>query len=131
MQSLAEHIKAKRIEQRLTKVELAKILDSRPITLWTWERKGKQPAPRLMKNIIKWLGYVPPLGVDEKTLSGKLYLYRMINGLTQQQVASTLKIDRWFITKIENKQEIDHIYIQKVQDFISSVDLSKMYNSTV
>ena len=113
--NLGEAIKGKRLDMKLTKVELAKLLKVSPLTIGTWENSNKIPVPRLLQRIISWLGYIPPLGVDKNTLGGQLYTYRCKHGLTQKDVASALGIDKWIITKIENNIEIEVKYLEKIK----------------
>lgn len=97
---------------------MAKILNVNVMSVSGWEFGYKKPVPKMMKKIIEFLGYIPPLGIDEKTLGGKLFTYRMVNGLTQSEVALTLKIDHWAICKIENNQKIDERYRTKIKSFL-------------
>ncbi|MBV7270076.1 helix-turn-helix domain-containing protein [Winogradskyella luteola] len=115
---MADAIKAKRLDLKLTKVELAKILEVSPLTISTWENINKQPVPRMMKKIIVWLGYVPHLDVDMSTLGGQLYIYRCKHGLTQKDIAIELQIDRWAVTKVEKGIEIETNHINKLRRLI-------------
>jgi len=119
LNTIYDHIKARRIDRGLSKVELAKILDISPLTIGSWENHHKHLIPRMRKKIIDWLGYVPPLGVDENSLGGRLYIYRSINGLNQKDISKMLKMDRSAITKIESNRDVLLNYTQKVESFIS------------
>lgn len=119
LNTLADHIKAKRLKYRLTKTQLGVILGVKAQTIWTWEEEGKTPWPKLMKRIVAWLGYVPMIGIDENTLGGQLYKYRMIHGLIQNEVALMLKIDCWAIPKIERGDWIKPMYREKIEELLS------------
>ncbi|GGG25452.1 hypothetical protein GCM10011344_27640 [Dokdonia pacifica] len=120
LDTIYDHIKARRIDRGLSKVELAKILDVNPLTIGTWENHHKHLIPRMRKKIINWLGYVPPLGVDENTLWGRLYIYRSIHGLTQKNISDTLKIDSSSITKIEKNEDVNPSYYKKIKELIEN-----------
>ena len=117
--TLADHIKAKRLDLKLSKIDLAKLLKINPLTIGTWENSNKKPVPRMMKKIIDFLEYTPPLGVDKKTFGGQLYIYRCKNGLTQKDIATELKMDRWAVTKIENNETVEKKYKLKIERFLS------------
>nr|WP_321237245.1 helix-turn-helix transcriptional regulator [uncultured Psychroserpens sp.] len=116
LNTLSEHIKATRLDRKLSKVDVSKILDVSPLTIGNWENSNKKPVPRMMKKIIEWLGYVPSLGIDKNTLGGQLFIYRMKNGLTQLDVSTALKIDRHIVTKCEQGYEVKNIYVQKIRE---------------
>lgn len=118
--TLAEHLKAKRMDLRLSKSSFAKLLRINPMTISLWENSDRKPAPRMMKKIIAFLGYIPPLGIKENTLAYELYKYRCINGVTQKDIALQLKIDRSAVTKIENNTHIEIQYIRKIETFLNS-----------
>lgn len=73
----------------------------------------------MMKKIIDWLGYVPPLGVDKDTLGGQLYIHRCKHGLRQKDISDELQIDRWAVTKIENNIEVDDYYTNKISEYLA------------
>ncbi len=71
-----------------------------------------------MKKIIDWLGYVPPLGVDNTTLGGKLYEYRMKFRLTQKDISLDLKMDNFRIVNIENGKALKTKNIEKIRTLL-------------
>ena len=120
LKTLADHIKAKRMDLQLSKIDLAKLLQVNSYTIATWENSEKKPVPRMMKKIIEFLGYLPPLEVDSKTLGGQLYTYRCIFGFKQKDIALQLKIDRSAVTKIENNNEVEIQYQRKIEALLNS-----------
>jgi len=71
-----------------------------------------------MKKIIEWLGYVPPLGVNHKTIGGRLFIYRCTHGLGQKDIAQMLRITNVNVVRIERNELIEPFYCQKVEDLI-------------
>jgi len=119
VKNIGDAIKKKRLDLKLTKVELAKILNISPATIKTWENQSKRPVPRMMKCIINWLEHIPPLGVNDDNLSGQLYIYRMMHGKTQTEIARELSIDNNVIAKIERRGKVNSIYIEKIDKLIN------------
>jgi hypothetical protein len=74
----------------------------------------------MMKKIIEFLGYVPPLTLYDLTLGGQLYTYRCIYGLKQKDIALQLKMDDSAVTKIENNIKVESKYIRKIEVFLNS-----------
>lgn len=118
--TLAEAIKKKRIDMRLPKTEIARILGVRPDTIWNWEDRGKLPNAKPLKRIIEWLGYVPPLGVDPSTLGGQLFIYRAKKGYTQLDIAKALRITSWIVCNIENGKKVEPVYLRRVKEFLNT-----------
>lgn len=118
IQSLSDAIQAKRMDLKLSKAQLAKTLRVSPQTLNSWGKGNKTPIPKTMKRIIKFLDYVPPLGIEKNTLAYELYKYRCIHGLTQHEIALILKMDIYAVTRIENNEKVSPRYIERVQNFI-------------
>jgi len=118
--TFANHIKARRLERELSKVDLAKILNVSHKTIWEWEDRGKRPFAPMMKKIIEWLGYVPPLDVNPESLGGRLFIYRCIHGLGQKEMAQMLRITSLNVVKIERNELDEPFYCQKVEDLINN-----------
>jgi len=123
--NLAEAIKKKRMDLKLSKVELAQILNVTPQSIGFYEHERKKPLLYILKRILDWLEYVPPLGVDETTLGGQLFIYRIQNGYRQKDISNALKMDRWAITKIENDEEVKPMYIEKVRRLLEVENKTK------
>ena len=109
------------MDLRLPKTELGRIFSVNANTIWQWEDRGKKPHPKSMKKIIDWLGYIPPLGADESTLGGQLYLYRMKNGYSQDDISFLLGINHVFIMNIEKGKCIKTKYIEEVRAFLLTI----------
>ena len=118
LNTLADCILAKRLDLRLSKTDMAKILNVNVMSISGWEHGYKKPVPKMMKKVIEFLGYIPPLDIDKNTIGGKLFTYRMVNGFTQSEIALLLKIDNWAICKIENNQKVDKRYIMKIEELL-------------
>ena len=118
LKTLADCLLARRLDLRLSKTDMAKLLGVNVMSISGWEFGYKKPVPKMMKKVIEFLGYMPPFKIDKNTLGGKLFRYRMRNGLKQSQVSIQLKMDASAICKIENNQKVDERYIIKVKSFL-------------
>jgi DNA-binding transcriptional regulator YiaG len=58
-QTLAEHIKRRRLELGLTRKQAAERLSVDPLSVSTWETGRRQPLIRSMPAILEFLGYDP------------------------------------------------------------------------
>jgi DNA-binding transcriptional regulator YiaG len=60
-QTLAEHIRRKRVSLGMSQQGLAAELDVDPFTLSAWERGESKPRPWNRRRILDWLGFAPGL----------------------------------------------------------------------
>jgi ribosome-binding protein aMBF1 (putative translation factor) len=58
-QTLAEHIRRKRVSLGMSQQGLAAELDVDPFTLSAWERGESKPRPWNRRRILDWLGFDP------------------------------------------------------------------------
>jgi len=119
--NLGDAIKKKRMDLKLSKVELGQVLNVTPESIGFYERNEKKPLLHILKRILDWLGYIPPLGADRNTIGGQLYIYRIQKGLTQKEVARRLRIDNTVIWKIENNQYINPKCLEKFKALYSKI----------
>ena len=71
-----EHIKRKRLLERLTQEQAGLIMAVDPYTVLNWEKSKTTPSPKDFPGIIRFLGYMPlPQPV---TLAERLYYVRCI-----------------------------------------------------
>ena len=99
-QSLGEHIRKRRLEQNLFQSEVAHIIGVEETSIYNWESNRSNPSVKYIPKIIKFLGYIPNI-FPNKTLGEKLIYYRMVNGLSQKEMAMRLEIDQGTLSKYE------------------------------
>jgi len=90
--TIGEHIRKKRMEQRLFQTDLARLLKVTPDCITYWENKRSEPQIQYYPQIVKFLGYYP-FDLDLTTFMGRLKAYRYVNGLSQKQFATLMNID--------------------------------------
>jgi len=57
-QTIGEHIRKKRMDNRLMQSEVANIIGVSEESIWNWENRT-QPHMRYLPKITKFLGYIP------------------------------------------------------------------------
>src|SRR5262249_18258953 len=85
LETLGDHIKARRLEVGLFQRQVADELGTDETTLFRWERNTARPQIRYLPRILKFLGYDPfPVPVS---LADKLRADRRTLGITQKAFA--------------------------------------------
>jgi transcriptional regulator with XRE-family HTH domain len=109
-QTLADHLKRKRLKLGLSQKELGKLLGADRTTIRNWERWRTSPALNYIPKIIEFLGYLPPQ-LKAETLTEKIKLFRKLFGLSQKDLAKILRVDpstiwRWEKGKGQPSQKL-------------------------
>jgi DNA-binding XRE family transcriptional regulator len=90
--TLGQHLKQKRIQDKLRQHDVATLIAVANFTYMTWEKDQATPFPRYYPKIIEWLGYNPL--PEPQTEGGRLRRERLTLGLTSSQMADRLGIDQ-------------------------------------
>ena len=69
--------------------DVAEIIGVNVNTIMSWELNRYEPTIRYIPKIISFLGYIP-FNAKDDSLAEKMKTYRMLNGLTQDQLAKKL-----------------------------------------
>jgi transcriptional regulator with XRE-family HTH domain len=85
-------IRARRIDLKLTKLQLSRKLNVSDITIYLWEKNKVQPSLAQIPKIIEFLG-CDPFEKKIEDLGDKIREYRRVHGLTQKKLAEQLGID--------------------------------------
>ena len=99
LETLGDHIKARRLEVGLFQRQVADELGTDETTLFRWERNTARPQIRYFPLILKFLGYDP--FPTSETLADKLRAARRRRGLTQTAFAKRLGVDPTTLRKWE------------------------------
>ena len=81
--TLGDHLRRRRIELGLYQKDVATRLGVTTSTVWNWENRGSVDL-RFTPRVIEFLGYNPTPQPDD--LLGKLAWYKLVNGLTLEQL---------------------------------------------
>ncbi len=112
--TLGDKIRNRRLELQLLQKEVAVIIGVTEDSITNWESNLCEPEVRYMPAIIKFLGYVP-FTTDLTLFSEKLKYYRLLKGLTHQQMGKVLNVDGSTIGSWEignhkpHKNKLSHI----------------------
>ncbi len=96
-----------RLDKGMSQTELAKILKVSPDTITGWELNRHQPPARLMKRIIKFLGYTTSLRRNP-TIGESLLRARQIFGDTQEHAAKKIGCNETTVKLIEQGKRKPH-----------------------
>ncbi|WP_376765843.1 helix-turn-helix domain-containing protein [Chitinophaga polysaccharea] len=90
--TLGEKVRNRRIEKGMLQIELAELMGVSESSVTLWENNKSQPGIQLYPKVIEFLGYFPfTLNTDK--LSGRITMYRYMNGLTQASLAKMLSVN--------------------------------------
>lgn len=119
--TLGDHLRKVRLDRGLSQHQVAKLLQVTTDTITGWELNRYEPQARLAKRIIKFLGYLP-FKTEDLSIGGKLYLARLISGMTQEQIAAKLGCDESNLRYIElDQRRPGNQTLTKIQGFISPI----------
>ena len=97
--ALGDHIRKRRLDLGLLQKEVAERIGVTTQTITNWELARTEPGIHYLVAIVEFLGYVPFSMGD--TFPEKLKAYRMVNGLTQRELAKELGVDPTTVMKWE------------------------------
>ncbi len=99
--TVGEKILNRRLELGLLQVGVAKAIGVCTDTITNWENNRGEPQIQCYPKVIEFLGYFPFV-IDTSTLRGKTKEYRFINGLSQEELAKNLGVDKSTVFHYEN-----------------------------
>ena len=88
--TIGDHIRKRRLDLGLLQKQVAERIGVDADTIMQWELNRRAPKIQYIPKIIRFLGYVP-FSMGE-SFPEKLKAYRMLKGLTQQQLADVLGV---------------------------------------
>jgi len=92
LQTIGNHIKRKRTELGLFRKDIAALLNVDITTIANWEHNRVYPHLTCLSNIVKFLGY-NPFPFETNTLGGRIKYYRLVSGLSCEQLGTILDVD--------------------------------------
>jgi transcriptional regulator with XRE-family HTH domain len=91
LNSLGDHLRARRIDLGLFQSQVAAQIGVHELTICNWEGNESQPAIRWIPAIIKFLGYDP--ANSPSSFPERLIAARKVRGLTQRELAAELGLN--------------------------------------
>lgn len=93
LRTWGDHIKARRLDLRLTKRQLSLNLNVSDITIYLWEKNKVQPSVVQIPKIIEFLGR-DPFKKETENFGERIREYRRIHGISQKKLAYQLGVDQ-------------------------------------
>jgi len=87
-----DHIKARRLDLRLTKRQLSRRFNVDDVTIYLWERNRVKPSLAQIPKIIEFLGG-DPFEKKPENLGASIREYRRVHGLSQKKLSGQLGVD--------------------------------------
>jgi len=84
LNTIGDHIRAWRLNNKLLQADVAKLLSVCEDTIVGWEMRNTSPSIGHIPGITKMIGYLP-VQIDDSTLGGRIKKYRNKHGLTPEQ----------------------------------------------
>jgi DNA-binding transcriptional regulator YiaG len=82
--TIGDHIRAWRLDNKLLQVDVAEILSVCEDTVTGWEMRNTVPSIGQIPGIVRMIGYLP-VRIDVSTLGGQIKKYRYEHGLTPDE----------------------------------------------
>lgn len=100
--TIGEHIRKRRLDQKLRQAEVAEIIGCDELSVVNWEKGHTRPSVNHMTGVVRFLGFNPlPSGVN---LAQRLVYHRMALGVTQNRFAARIGVDPSTLAKWERGQ---------------------------
>lgn len=124
LNTIGDHIKKRRLEEGLTRRELAEKLDTTFYAVRGWELEQKTPKVQLMPDIITFLGYKPWDDLSE-SFEQKVKVYCQLNGLTKKELAKQLGVHSETVYKWLNGKKPGSRLLKKLKAFADKTELQR------
>ena len=103
MRTWGDHIRARRLDLKLTKRQLSLRFNVSDVTIYLWEKNRVKPSLAQIPKIIEFLGR-DPFEKETENLGDNIREYRRVHGLTQKKLAEQLEIDQTTLSAWETGQ---------------------------
>lgn len=119
--SIGDHIRAWRLDNKLLQADVARILSVCEDTITGWEMRNTVPSIGQVPGIVKMIGYLP-VRIDDSTLGGRIKKYRYEHGLTPEQFGDLIPahpstVLAWekgdHVPPKKTQQKIEHLLTEK------------------
>ncbi|HSU27047.1 MAG TPA: helix-turn-helix domain-containing protein [Chitinophagaceae bacterium] len=123
MNTVGDHIRAWRINNKLFQADIAKRLGVCEDTVVGWEMRNRKPTVKQMPGIIQMIGYLP-IEVDASTFGGRITRYRYKHGLTPKELGLLLSADASTVRAWEAGKNMPHK--SRIKDIEDALRLNKL-----
>jgi transcriptional regulator with XRE-family HTH domain len=118
LRTWGDHIKARRLDLKLTKRQLSLKFHVDDTTIYLWEKNKVQPSLAQIPKIINFLGR-DPFEKEPVTLGDRIREYRRVRGLSQKNLAEQIGIDPSTLAGWERAEHHPiNAYVEKVKSIL-------------
>lgn len=122
--TIGEHLKKRRLGLKLLQKDLASILGVTEDCITNWENNRNEPQISYHPKVISFLGY-NPFPVENETMGGRVRAYRIIHGLTQEDLAVIVGVNESTIFHWERGTNTPHPRKMKLlEEILNKKELS-------
>ena len=123
--SIGEHLKKRRLQLQLLQADIAKIFDVCEDSITGWENGRSVPQIQYYPKLIEFLGY-NPFPVETETLGGRMKQFRILNGLSQEDLAKKMRVNESTIFSWEKGNHAPFPRKKKlIDELLNQKELSK------
>lgn len=101
IKSLGEHLRVHRLELGLRQKEVAERPGVTESTIVNWELGHTRPNLQMLPKVIEFMGHDPRPEPEAGSVSQALVRYRLRRGISQRQLATSLRVDPSTLAKWE------------------------------
>tara|TARA_R110002033_G_scaffold5978_9_gene24435 strand:+ start:3076 stop:3540 length:465 start_codon:yes stop_codon:yes gene_type:complete len=103
--TVGDEFKEARLNKNLTQLQVAKQLQVNKNFVYEVENNKRKITIYALYKTYLFLGYIPKvLEIDETTLQGKLFIYRIKNNLTYSKLGELIKLDKSTLSNFEKRK---------------------------
>ena len=88
LKTIGDHLRKKRLDLKLLRKDVARIIGCDECSIWNWENNYNEPALKFIPKIIKFLGYALYY-VSLLSFGGRLKIARQSLGTTGRELAKS------------------------------------------
>ena len=114
-ETIGEHIRNKRLDQKLLQRDLAVLFETSEDSITNWENNNSVPQIRFMPKIIAFLEYYP--FEIKNTLGSRIQKYRYEYGLSHKKFGKLVGVDGGTVSRWENEECLPRKFI-KLEEII-------------
>lgn len=121
IQSIGDEFRAHRMDRGLSRKDVAKMFNVTSGFIYKLESSENDLSIKALHISYTFLGRLPlHLNIDETTLQGKLFLYRVRTGDTLRGVAKKIGIDVNALIRLNKGRKMSDRMLVKIEGYIES-----------
>ena len=102
LETLGDHIRARRLNQNLKQKDVAQFVGVDPFTILNWEKNKTEPGARYYPKIVEFLGYCPIRYAH--SFGELLRFHRTHKGLSHRKLGKILGFDPASVSRWESSE---------------------------